>query len=287
MGYLTGFANVCKRHGGKFSATALLLLSSMMFVPATPAQYIGNVGQASTQSPFTSDAGAFQVLIPTCTTGGQTNCLKMIGQVSHQVIATYAGSVGHPCEVLLDGSLDGVLYQTLSSLYFSGPAATESMVANGNYPNLRLKINPGGLSTCAALNGTYTGFQTPLPVSSIATPIHQVASAIAQVNTAVTLNTPYLIAGVQCFNPNGGTAYLQLFDAAASPTLGTAYFYEIGIPAGAVFNFPLGSSLLGKTILWMGAATAAGGSTAVGTAVDCNFQMNYWGPFAPLNPVSP
>lgn len=286
MGHLRHFANACKRHWGKLTGAALMLLGGMIFVPATPAQYIGNVGQASTVNPISVGASHAQTILPACSGNQTLNCIKMIGQVGHLLTINYPA--GDLCLVWLDGSFDGMSYTTIAqALLIPGTNSPQQLTtANGYYPLLRLKVNPAGAFNCSALTGTYSGFQTPLPITNLAVQHHVAVSTIAAVGYGVD-GVYYLWQGIECSNPNASTAYLQLYDAVVTPTLGTGYIYEIGIGAGQTWNFPTGLSLLGIYEPWAGAATAAGGSTAVSTALDCNFQHNYWGPFAPLNPVSP
>jgi len=281
------FADACKT-----GIQACFLLALWLYAFRTlplRGQYLGNVGQASTQTSFVSAPIGVQEIVPTCTASVSTNCLKMIGQVAHSVVLVHSGS--YECGVLLDGSLDGTVWETLGAVYFTTSfSAPKVIVANGYYPLLRLKFNPGGVSSCGAFTGIYSGFQTPLPLSNLTQTVFQTAAAVTQVDssfTAALFNIPSLVEGLSCTNPNGGTAWLQLFDAASAPTLGTGFLFEVGIPASQTFVLPGGNSFLLHSLLWMGAATAAGGSTAVGTALPCNFQMNYWGPFSPLNPFSP
>ena len=83
-------------------------------------------------------------------------------------------------------------------------------------------------------------------------------------------------------------AFLELYDNALSPPLGTkSFFYEVGIPPASSFSYTGGKSLFGAQIFWAAAATASNGTIAVSTPLVCNFQVNYSGPFAPFNPFAP
>jgi hypothetical protein len=287
MGAIRRFADECKK--AKWALLLNFLFCCFLQPLPMAGQYLGNVGQASTQTSFAANPHNIQQIIPPCSASVTTNCIKMIGQVSHNVVMAEAGSV--ECGALLDGSLDGVTWETLASIYFTTSfTAPRVMVANGYYPLLRLKLNPGGVATCAAMTGSYSGFQTPLPISNLTQTVYQSAAAVTQVDshfTTALFNIPSLVEGFACSNTNASVAWLQLFDATSAPTLGTGFLFQIGLPANGTFVFPAGNAFLLHSLLWMGAATAAGGSTAVGTAVACNFQMNYWGPFSPLNPFSP
>ena len=295
MARLKAFAHVCKvaqallpvRTGKSAGATLLAILALALCATPARAQYIGNVGLASTVSNFTYAGGLVTVVIPPCDATHTSNCIEMIGQAAHLLNLNYA--IGNECEILLDGSADGSHWSTLAAAHFNQSNAAQSQLttANGYFPLMRVKINPGG-TTCAAITGTYSGFQVPLPLSNLA--LNFSNSAVGAVHNVggTTIDTPYLFVGCQCFNPNNAVAWLQLFDAHASPILGTTPpTYQAAIPALGAFTLQPGVSLLGTLLLWAGATTTAGGATPVASALTCNFQINYNGPFVPLTPPSP
>jgi len=209
----------------------------------------------------------------------------MIGQVSHQVTVYYPSGAANA--VLLEGSQDGVNWSVLAQILFNAGQTTPGvMVANGYYQVLRLAVNPGS-ATVAAIKGVYAGFQSPLPASNVVTQFLATGITAAQI---VGFNgswfPPYLVSGFQCSNPNAATAWLELYDSTVGATLGvTTYEYEVGIPAGNTFVYPGSVSFLGVGALWVGAATAQGGTTPVGTGLSCDFQLSYSGPFAPFTPL--
>lgn len=159
---------------------------------------------------------------------------------------------------------------------------------NGYYTYMRVK-----LSACSAggVTAVYTGYQTPLPINVIAD-----TSQTADFTTPVQVSfygTPFEILGFQCTNSGGSPAFLQLFKVTNAPALGTNFFYQIELPVNVpvVYTGPVMSinavGPAGVQDLWAGASTTAGGSTAAGTAVNCNFQTNGSGPFYPATPLSP
>lgn len=279
MGRLKRFAHICKILG----VLALLTLPT----PAV-AQYLGTVGQASTVSTFSVTPGSSPALVPPCdATHTPPNCIKMIGQVSHLVTVSYKGAGANPCGIFLDGSADGVQWITLASWYFGGGGAPITLMANGYYPLIRLNVNPTSINCNEPMTGTYAGFQAPLPLSNLSRN-YMSSSVAAPVKPALDAPLyPFIVESVQCYNPNNYTAWLDLFDTALPAVLGGGYFYEIPIPANSLFIYPPVAALLGLNNFWAGAATASGGSSAVAAPLECGFQMNYWGPFAPLNPLSP
>ena len=255
----------------------------------TEAQYIGTAGQASTVSSWHTAGTSTAIIIPSCTASVTSNCIKMIGQVAHQLTVNYSGTT--QCTVLMEGSLDGTNYDTLAAVtvFAQGGAYTtqETVSANSYYPLIRLRVDPGSGTTCPSLTGSYTGFQTPLPLSNLSMNFNSAAVA-SPVNLAgSTALTPYLVKGFQCYNTGSSAAFLELFDASITPTLGSGkWFYEAPIPGQTTFTYP-GPDLFGYFIFWAAAVTAQNGNTAVTDKLECNFQMNYWGPFNPLVPIYP
>lgn len=110
-------------------------------------------------------------------------------------------------------------------------------------------------------------------------------AAAAQVTAPVPVKLPALLAVAQtvrtgggvlqwaaCYNPNAAVAYVQVFDSAA-PTVGTtAAALALPVPATSNIVFPVASQYFnGVTVA---ATTTPGGSTALGTALVCNFGVN-------------
>lgn len=182
---------------------------------------------------------------------------------------------------------------------YTNGASVPSIYANGYYTFVRVKI-----SACAggSLTAVYSGYSQPLPVTVIADATFRsvaVASPVKVTNYGT--GYPYVIKGFQLFNPNSTPVYVQFFKKNTTPTLGTNVMFEIGVPAGSglmgtggaaftytgpdipVFNL---CCTVGADNLWIGAATAAGGSSAAG-AVVVDVETNGSGPFYPMTPVSP
>jgi hypothetical protein len=283
MGGLTRFANVCK---------IVLIAAWLALSGARPlsAQYLGNVGQASTVSNYTIAAGTTETLVNACNASITTNCIKMIGQVSHLVQVNYDSDT--QCTVLLEGSQDGTNWATLGAATFFNIIrvarfAQQTIAANGYYQLARLKANPGGGDTCGAMTGTYSGFQTPLPLTPIAQQFYSAAVSSAVNITGSSNFTPYLLTGFSCYNPNGSVAWLEFFDHGGTVRLGTTpFFFEQAIPAMAAFSYT-GPNIEGLYVFQLAAVTAQGGSTPVSTGLSCNMQLNFAGPFVPFTPLIP
>lgn len=285
------FADACKDYLPLGVVILILFLLVLLVTTGdVKSQYTGNVGLATTVANFSYTANSGQKIIGVCSATQTTNCIKMVGQSAHLI--TVNSPAYPPCRILLDGSFDGSQWQTLAQIdweTFVNQAPTQAL-ANGYFPVLRLKINPTGDAPCTTgFTGAYQGFQTPLTPfnvnqtfarSAISTPVNVLAAAAGSTRY-------YLVDGFQCTNTNASTAYLELSTSQAAPTLGTGnYIYEFPIPAGQAFTYP-GPPWMGTYLFWASAVTASNGNTAVTTALECDFQMNFAGPFAPFNPNSP
>jgi len=78
--------------------------------------------------------------------------------------------------------------------------------------------------------------------------------------------------------PKRQRSLFAAFRLDSAPSLGTGYFYQIGIGAGLDVDFNF-HNFAGNQLLYAGAATTAGGATAVSSALLCDFQINRRGPF--------
>lgn len=100
---------------------------------------------------------------------------------------------------------------------------------------------------------------TPVLANSLSTTVVTVKSTAAKLDLW------------HCYNPNSSPVYLQVFDIAGSPTLGsTTPKQSFGIPA----NQDSGLAAMGLTFsnaIKVAATTTATGSTAPTTAINCNF----------------
>jgi len=84
------------------------------------------------------------------------------------------------------------------------------------------------------------------------------------------------LGGYFCYNPNASVvAYIQFFDVAGTVTLGTTLpIKSIGIPAASAGNLEWMMGVHFSNAIKVAATTTATGSTALGSAVDCNFDIN-------------
>ncbi len=77
---------------------------------------------------------------------------------------------------------------------------------------------------------------------------------------------------LQCYNPNASVAYVQVFDTTAAVTLGTTVpALSFGFPATS--STPIAANMSFLKGLKIAATTTAKGSTAPGSALDCNLTF--------------
>ena len=247
----------------------------------------GFAGQNSFQVPFHS--------VPQSSTP-QVIVIPNRNQLAHTVTFTWTVAGGMPigvCSMLLDGSNDGQTWQTMAATsVLTGSGTTTGLIyANGYFNFLRLKFSACQLGGAV---GVYTGYAVPLPINQMADRLTQ--TNYSSIFAVADYETPYLLLSFQCFNPNGSTGYLQLWKSATTPVLGgPGYFYQIGIPGGATFNYDGAAipskAMLGGTFpgepLWAAVTTTPGGAVPVATGLPCSFQTTGSSPFYPINPVSP
>lgn len=83
------------------------------------------------------------------------------------------------------------------------------------------------------------------------------------------------IAAMSIYNPNAAAVYVQLFDGAAAPTVGTTVpKWSVGIAASSALSptFP-NEGLLFDYGLWVAATTTAGGAVAPAATVNVNLAI--------------
>lgn len=265
-----------RKHSARFLyGLAITVMLIVLETAQARAQFLGYAAQQTITQ-------AFNI---TLTNLSAQYIINNYGQAAHS-ITFQLQSATVPCAFNLEGSEDGNGWTVLASGISSSGATNQYLYANGYFSYLRLNVNPA-VQNCAGatLKGSYAGYQTPLPASTVFTTYRTTSVSTPTAPIAAYL-TPTLVGSVQCTNPGTATAYLQLFDSATTPTLGTSVLYEVGIPAGQNWNFPSAPYFIAQNRLWLGAATSIGGSSAVATALTCNLQASLTGPFYPLNPSS-
>lgn len=78
--------------------------------------------------------------------------------------------------------------------------------------------------------------------------------------------------GYFCFNPNASVAYVQIFDTSGAVTLGTTVpILSFGIPSGSSGNLEISNGAKFSNAIKVATTTTVNGSSANGTALDCNF----------------
>jgi hypothetical protein len=129
-------------------------------------------------------------------------------------------------------------------------------------------IDPGIAAIVSAVKGTLT--ITPLPAATNGwTPF--LANGLTTTVTTVKSSAGELGA-YHCVNPNAAVSYVQIFDTSSTVTLGiTAPVLSLGLPANDGGNIEWGMGIHFANGIKVAVTTTATGSTASGTAVDCNF----------------
>jgi hypothetical protein len=254
-----------------------ILLLGMLFAAAvSQAQFIGYVGLQATVTKFSIPVAATASTFP----------IPNLGQTGHSV--QFQWTVGATCGFNLDGSTDGVNWIMLASGQgTSSGFPTQFLYANGYFSVVRLKVNPVNTAACAGttLTGVYVGYQTPLPLSNITQggnpgPI-SFTTPVNVTGPAGGGNLPVLLTSLQCYNPNATVAFVQVFFSSAAPGLGGANNANFGVAAVSTWSY-VGPPLFGLGEIWLGAATTAGGTTAVATPVVCQASYSFSGPFYPV-----
>lgn len=138
------------------------------------------------------------------------------------------------------------------------------------------------LALLCGANFAYAQTPTPLCIPNLANPSSCVNYASQSIlnglsTTPVQIKkTPGIVTKLYCYNPNASVAYIQIFDAlTANITLGTTVpKSSYGIPAtnAKSFTLPIGDGFL--TAIAAAVTTTATGSTAPGTAMDCDASFN-------------
>jgi hypothetical protein len=212
--------------------------------------------------------------------------LRNLGQAGHSLMVLANAGGGPGCSIQMQGSGDKTNWTTLAVL--PNPAYTSPPVtifAAGNLTYFQIVANPNSTVGCASgahpppvTKLYYVGYQFPASYTPGSENFKLAVSTVVSAYPDVADLNPYQAVGIQCYNPNNSLAYLQMFDASSTPTLGSGLAYEVGIAANSLANLTL-NNWMGRQHLYLGAATAAGGSTAVSTALTCNLQVNRRGPF--------
>lgn len=174
-----------------------------------------------------------------------------------------------------------------NALKVDGSAVTQPVsgsVSVSNFPATQPVSGSVSISNFPAtqpVSGTVTANQgtagaTPWPVTVVPSTSQGWGPFLAN-GLSTTVKTVKASAGelgaYHCLNPNASAVYIQIFDAASgSITLGTTVpKLSLGLPAAAAGNVEWANGINFATAINVAATTTAAGSTAPGTAVDCNF----------------
>ena len=145
------------------------------------------------------------------------------------------------------------------------------------WPPARAAIDPGVAQLITAVTTLQTALQAALPrvlqpgTTGGWTPFLD----NAQSTTVTTVKgSAGELGAYHCLNPNSAAAYVQIFDTAGTVTLGsTTPVLSLGLPASDGGNLEWTMGVHFANGIKVAATTTATGSTAPGTAVDCNFAF--------------
>lgn len=227
--------------------------------------------------------------------------LNGVSGVTIQVTGTYTGAL------TIQGSVDGVNWVALVNVYNIGTnvwsttisSATVGLfsVSTAGLPNVRVTALAAMTGTAAVTIDASTGFYLPAkigiasnsPGGSIDSSINGVAptnvlwetpapTTSANNGCSMFFNGAPTVANVKAsagnvygfniFNPAAATTYLQFYNTAGTPTLGTSVIWSVGVAAGANVNVPVGPFALwnASTGIGIGASTTATSSGTPATA---------------------
>jgi hypothetical protein len=149
-------------------------------------------------------------------------------------------------------------------------ALSASVVAAGWMLAARAQgIDPGIAAIVSALKATLTNTPVPAAVNGWTPFLDAAQSTIV---TTIKGGAGELGA-YHCLNPNASAAYVQIFDTVGAVTLGsTVPVLSLGLPASDGGNLEWAMGVHFANAIKVAVTTTATGSTAPGTAVDCNFE---------------
>src|SRR5690242_11150409 len=187
-----------------------LLIMASLFVfeaPHSDAQYMGTFSQQTVAESFTAN-------YPSGGTATQFFDIQNLGQAAHQVNykwnASFSGAT-----IELEGSSDGVHWFILA-LGVNEISSAKAFVADGYFPFERLAVNPEQNTMLAGstVSIEYSGYQNPLPVPNLATPVipmHVTTYQALQGEFGEGAgSSPLIMVSVTCENPGAATAYIDL-----------------------------------------------------------------------------
>ena len=267
-----------------------VILTAAVLVPA------GYFGWKSAKAPIVqaqAQTSFSQNFTFTGTAAGTYQYIKIPNraQTGHTVEVQWPSHVSAGCPIQLDGSGDGANWFAVASAATAGgyvsSAGFEFLTANGYFTFLRIKVF--GTSTCSGVahTGIYTGYQTPLPLSNIASITDYVG--VAGVSSLATLAPSGPANGIrafQCLNTNAAIVFLQIFNAASPPSLGGVVIFQAAVPSSGSFMY-IGPELVGQNVFYVGASTTSSGTVAVSSPIACTFEQDFSGPWLPTLLASP
>lgn len=205
-----------------------------------------------------------------------------LGQAAHTISLPQMNHTSTACVWWFEGSNDQVNYSIMAVI----PTNVEIVnvaIAQGQFNFFQLVFNPLADTACTggvSANIYYVGYQFPLSI-----PAQTENFTLTGVKDPEYIYgqdaAPEILTGIQCYNPNGSTAYLEAFDQAgsgAAPTLPGIPVFFYAIPATASVSIQTNSLRL-KAGGWLAAVTTFNGSTVVTTSLTCSVQVNLTGPF--------
>ena len=273
-------------------ATAILTVNCATCSGGTTVNFEGSEDASNFASISATQLGTNTVGTSTTTAGVTVWALPVAGfqTIRARVSAYSAGTVtvtGHPVPV---GQAQNVVTLGTGSNTIGALSANQSVnlaqvagatTATGHGTasgSIRVELPTDGTGVVnAAESGTWT-VQPGNTANTTAWLVkHQAGTPVLENALSTTVQTVTGSAGILdayfCWNPNASVEYVQIFDISGTVTLGTSTpKWSIGIPPTSGGNLSQMAINFANAIK-VAATTTATGSSAPGTALDCNFSF--------------
>lgn len=236
----------------------LALSVSLLGCGVAAANYTATVGSGTTFASIAISTVNYAAMVICDATNGTAAC-STVKAASTAAVAT------DPAMVVAISPNNGVGLNAGSNIVGKvGIDQTTPGTTNGVQVNAALPAGANTIGGVTGALGTTNGWTTKL-LNALSTTVTAVKASGGQLGK------------LYCWNPNSSVVYVQVFNVASgSVTLGTTTpAQSFGIPPTNSSGYTL--SLTGDeygTAISVAATTTATGSTAPGTAVDCNASFN-------------
>jgi len=179
-------------------------------------------------------------------------------------ITANQGTAGGSAWLMNLGQMGGTSINSGCVGALSGFGATIPSTVCGVFGTYVINTLGPGPATPANSNPVTLGTSTPLKLSALTNAAVAIKASAGQF---------YML---HCGNSNAAQGYVQIFNlAAGSVVLGTTVpLLSVVIAPTSTGGFALAAPMAFSTAMSAAATTTAGGSTALGTALDCNVAFN-------------